>query len=143
MSSRRSRVNRIPRTIDVAYRYYGGAGTQYVASRITVISDAAAHDPQTALFLLDLFLRTIPPKIAAQAYEAMSRVTLPDSFISQVEAMVSDGIIDDYTAKQIMDDALAREKIKTAFLAISEWLHDALFVKSQYLREVPVTDGEV
>jgi len=137
MPRRRASRSHSASSLAPVYRYFGGAGTEYVARELSRIMDAAEQDPLRALHRLQLFLATLPVDVAKRAWKAMSEVQVAPEIVADVEAAVVDGVIDEVEAQSIVARERARYQLLAALLEISDWLHDALFVKTQYLTEVP------
>ena len=128
------------RVLTPTWTYYGGAGTNYVALQLNEILNIAMVDPPAALNRLKLFLTTIPSNIAEKAYKAMEQVRVPQEVINEIMYYVDDGVIDETQAAAIINKERAWWQVFYALLEISDWLHDALFIKSQRLTEMVVEE---
>ncbi|MEM4454835.1 MAG: hypothetical protein QXT28_09010 [Thermofilaceae archaeon] len=125
------------RTWDIRHRYYGGAGTVFVADMLRLILEAALEDPVRALSLLKLLLSVVPPREAERAWKAMNNVKVREEVEAELLPLYADGVIDEYMMRQLVSREVAFEQLKAALDALGDWLHSALFISSSALVEVP------
>jgi len=67
----------------------------------------------------------------------MNGVQVPADVLAEIQYHVDDGVIDEIEAQRLIARERARWQLLAALLEINDWIHDALFIKSQYLTEVP------